>query len=99
MKPGAVHTEWSGEGWKHAPHRVRCSSLEAAQLSGWRQTVPPAQGAERDVSDMAMYAGTGVGDLTMVESAAQSSATRSACSKADPGSLPIPAAVHIPATS
>ena len=65
-----VVTEWFGEGWEHAPHRVLRSSLEAAQLSGWRQTVPPAQGAERDVSDMAMYAGTGVGDVTRVEPAA-----------------------------
>src|SRR6266446_568984 len=45
-------TEWFGEGWEHAPHRVLRSALEAAQRSGWRKVPPPDRNVERDVSDM-----------------------------------------------
>jgi nitronate monooxygenase len=65
-----VLTEWFGEGWEDAPHRVLRSAFEAAHASGWRGVVPPCEGEGRDVSDMAMYAGTGVGHVTEAESAA-----------------------------
>src|SRR5258708_492990 len=65
-----VVTEWFGEGWEHAPHRVLRSALEAAQRSGWRKVPPPDRQVERDVSDMALYAGVSVGHINLVEPAA-----------------------------
>jgi nitronate monooxygenase len=66
-----VLTEWFGEGWEHAPHRVLKSALAAAQESGWRATVPPYRNVGRDFSDMAMYAGTGVAHVTASRPAAE----------------------------
>jgi NAD(P)H-dependent flavin oxidoreductase YrpB (nitropropane dioxygenase family) len=63
-----VITEWFGEGWEHAPHRVLRSALAAAQTSGWRATIPPTRDAER-VDDRALYAGMGVTDVIRVEAA------------------------------
>lgn len=57
-------TEWFGEGWENAPHRVLRSAVEAGERSGWRSTMPPTRGADGDVSRMAMYAGMGVGSFT-----------------------------------
>jgi enoyl-[acyl-carrier protein] reductase II len=58
-------TEWFGEGWENAPHRVLRSALEAGEATGWRSTMPPARGVDPgDVSHMAMYAGMGVGEFT-----------------------------------
>jgi NAD(P)H-dependent flavin oxidoreductase YrpB (nitropropane dioxygenase family) len=65
-----VLTEWFGEGWENAPHRVLSPALEAAQKSGWRSTKPPDRDVERDPGDMAMYAGTGVSDIVSIDSAA-----------------------------
>ncbi len=62
-----VVTEWFGEGWEHAPHRVLRSALEAAQRSGWRKVPPPDRTVQRDVGDMALYAGAGVGHVSAVE--------------------------------
>jgi NAD(P)H-dependent flavin oxidoreductase YrpB (nitropropane dioxygenase family) len=62
-------TEWFGENWENAPHRVLRSAIDAAQQSGWRQPVPPYQGVDHDASEMAMYAGSAVGDVTAVEPA------------------------------
>jgi len=45
--------------------------LEAARRSGWRNFNPPNRDVDRDPSDMAMYAGTGVGDVTNVAPAAE----------------------------
>ncbi len=56
-------TEWFGEGWEDAPHRVLASAFEAAQQSGWRVVAPPLVDTDRDPADMALYAGTGVGEL------------------------------------
>lgn len=58
-----VLTEWFDEGWPNAPHRVLRKALQRAQATGWKQTVPPYRGLERETEDMAMYAGTGVGDV------------------------------------
>jgi NAD(P)H-dependent flavin oxidoreductase YrpB (nitropropane dioxygenase family) len=66
-----VLTEWFGEGWEHAPHRVLKSALAAAQESGWRAALPPTRSVDRDVADMAMYAGTGVGHVTASEPASK----------------------------
>jgi len=66
-----VLTEWFGEGWEHAPHRVLKSALAAAQESGWRGALPPTRSVDRDVADMAMYAGTGVGHVTAREPASK----------------------------
>ena len=65
-----VLTEWFGEGWESAPHRVLRSACDAAQRSGWRQPTPPYAEVDRDPGDMAMYAGTGVGHVTAEEPAA-----------------------------
>jgi enoyl-[acyl-carrier protein] reductase II len=65
-----VITEWFDQGWEHAPHRVLYSALTAAQQSGWRNVPPPDRSVERDVRDMALYAGTGVGHVTTTEPAA-----------------------------
>jgi nitronate monooxygenase len=62
-------TEWFGENWENAPHRVLRSAFDAAQQSAWRQPVPPYRGVDHDASEMAMYAGTAVGDVTAVEPA------------------------------
>jgi nitronate monooxygenase len=59
-----VLTDWFSEGWENAPHRVLASALRAAQQSGWRNVNPPGRAVERDPCDMAMYAGTGAGDIT-----------------------------------
>jgi nitronate monooxygenase len=64
-----VLTEWFGEGWEGAPHRVLRSALDAAQRSGWRATTPPSREIDRTPEDMAMYAGMGVGDVTVSEAA------------------------------
>ncbi len=58
-----VLTEWFDEGWPHAPHRVLRSAIELARTTGWRETVPPYRGVEHTTSDMAMYAGMGVGEV------------------------------------
>jgi nitronate monooxygenase len=63
-------TEWFGEGWENAPHRVLRSALDAARQSGWRSVAPPGRDEEREVDDMALYAGTGVGAVTEREPAA-----------------------------
>ena len=65
-----VITEWFGEGWENAPHRVLRDALGQAEESGWRGPVPPYRGVDRSASDMAMYAGTGVGSIAAVEPAA-----------------------------
>lgn len=64
-------TEWFGDGWEGAPHRVLRSCLEAAQKTGWRATMPPYRGVGREPGDMAMYAGMGVGDVTLSQPAAK----------------------------
>ena len=64
-----VITEWFGAGWEAAPHRVLKTALDAARKTGWRETTPPYVGLQREVADMALYAGMGVGDVTSVESA------------------------------
>src|SRR5262249_18824526 len=61
-----VLTEWFGEGWEHAPHRVLRSSLDAARKSGWRATMPPTKDMD-GVGDRALYAGMGVGDMTHIQ--------------------------------
>jgi nitronate monooxygenase len=59
-----VVTDWYSEGWPNAPHRVLRSAFQRATLTGWKETVPPYKGVERSPGDMAMYAGTGVGQVT-----------------------------------
>jgi len=66
-----VLTEWFSDGWANAPHRVLQSSVAAAQKSGWKATVPPYRGIDRDPRDMAMYAGRGVGDVNRSQPAAE----------------------------
>jgi NAD(P)H-dependent flavin oxidoreductase YrpB (nitropropane dioxygenase family) len=68
---GTVITEWYDDkgDWPNAPHRVLRCSLEAAQQTGWRSTAPPYRGVDRDPADMAMYAGAGVGEVTVSEPA------------------------------
>lgn len=63
-------TEWFDDGWPNAPHRVLRSCVAASQSSGWRAPTPPYRGIDRDAADMAMYAGTGVGDVTISQPAA-----------------------------
>jgi nitronate monooxygenase len=65
-----VLTEWFGEGWEAAPHRVLRSALDAARQSGRRSVPPPDREVTGDVSDMALYAGTGVGEVTTAEPSA-----------------------------
>src|SRR5260370_1128041 len=64
-------TEWFSDGWANAPHRVVRSCVTAAQKTGWKATVPPYRGVDRDPSDMAMYAGMGVGDVNSRQPAAE----------------------------
>lgn len=66
-----VLTEWFGQGWPGAPHRVLRCALDSARRSGWRDPVPPCRGVEHTTSDMAMYAGMGVGDVTASHPAAE----------------------------
>jgi nitronate monooxygenase len=62
-------TEWFNEGRPDASHRVlRCHSTLRASRVGARP--PPYRGVERTVSDMAMYARMGVGDVTSSRRAA-----------------------------
>lgn len=64
-----VVTEWFGDGWPNAPHRVLRHALDAAQRSGWHATKPPTRDEIRPAADMAQYAGTGVGALTAMQPA------------------------------
>src|SRR5712692_9147355 len=66
-----VLTEWFSDGWANAPHRVLRSSVASATRTGWKATVPPYRGVDRDPSDMAMYAGMGVGDVNRSQPAAE----------------------------
>jgi NAD(P)H-dependent flavin oxidoreductase YrpB (nitropropane dioxygenase family) len=66
-----VVTEWFDDGneWPNAPHRVRRNAVRAAQRSGWRSSKPPSRKDTRETSDMAQYAGTGVGAVASVRPA------------------------------
>jgi NAD(P)H-dependent flavin oxidoreductase YrpB (nitropropane dioxygenase family) len=64
-----VLTEWFNEAWPNAPHRVLKAALDAAQRSGWRADKPPSRDDARPATDMAQYAGTGVGAIRISESA------------------------------
>jgi len=66
-----VLTEWFGDGWENAPHRVLRSAVEAAGHSRWRSSMPPSAGIDRQADDMAMYAGMGVGHVHAVQPAAE----------------------------
>jgi NAD(P)H-dependent flavin oxidoreductase YrpB (nitropropane dioxygenase family) len=63
-------TEWFGDGWPDAPHRVLRGALTHAQASGCRDPRPPTRGEAGPVVDRAQYAGTGVGDVTTAQRAA-----------------------------
>jgi hypothetical protein len=45
-------------------HRVLRCALDSARETGWRGTGPPYRGVERSTSDVAIYAGEGVGGVT-----------------------------------
>jgi nitronate monooxygenase len=64
-----VITDWFGEGWEHAPHRVLRAAEAAGRASGWRRPTPPGRDLDRSPEDMAMYAGTGVGEVRSIEPA------------------------------
>jgi NAD(P)H-dependent flavin oxidoreductase YrpB (nitropropane dioxygenase family) len=66
-----VLTEWFDDNsqWPNAPHRVLNEALRAAHISGWRSSKPPSRDDTRGTSDMAQYAGTGVGALVGVRPA------------------------------
>jgi NAD(P)H-dependent flavin oxidoreductase YrpB (nitropropane dioxygenase family) len=69
-----VLTEAFGRGWPDAPHRVLRSALEAAERSGVEPPYPvstPSRHVEGDIAAMALYAGTGVGDVRDVSPAAE----------------------------
>jgi nitronate monooxygenase len=67
-----VLSEWFSEDWENAPHRVLRACEAAARRSGWRSTAPPRRGMGREeAGDMAMYAGTGVGEVRAVQPAAE----------------------------
>lgn len=67
-----VLTDWFSEDWENAPHRVLRACEAAARQSGWRSTAPPRRGMGREEArDMAMYAGTGVGEVRAVQRAAE----------------------------
>ena len=64
-----VLTEAFGDGWPDAPHRVLRSALEAAERSGAAPPYPvstPSRHVEGEIAAMALYAGTGVGDVRMI---------------------------------
>ena len=63
-------TEWFGDGWPGAPHRVLRDALEHAQASGCRNPGPPTRAEAGPVADRAQYAGTGVGDVHTAQPAA-----------------------------
>jgi NAD(P)H-dependent flavin oxidoreductase YrpB (nitropropane dioxygenase family) len=63
-------TEWFGDGWPDAPHRVLRSALDRARVSGCRSPVPPTRGESGPIADRAQYAGAGVGHVTTIELAA-----------------------------
>ncbi|HMC40944.1 MAG TPA: nitronate monooxygenase [Acidimicrobiales bacterium] len=66
-----VLTGWFAEGWPDAPHRVLRASVAAGEQSGWRSALPPARRSARPATDMAQYAGMGVGAVAKVEPAAE----------------------------
>ena len=69
---GAIHTVLTTHfdaGWPDAPHRVLRVALARAERTGNRSIDPPSRSSSGDVSDMAMYAGEGVGAIRDVTDA------------------------------
>ena len=64
-----VLTTHFGQDWPDAPHRVLTASLARAEATGNRRIDPPSRNTTGDVSDMAMYAGEGVGAIREVRPA------------------------------
>ena len=64
-----VMTSHFDETWPDAPHRVLRSALEAAERSGRRTTAAPSRATPSPINDAALYAGTGVGEVTEVKPA------------------------------
>lgn len=64
-----VLTTHFDQDWPDAPHRVLTSALARAELTGNRRIDPPNRHTSGDVSDMAMYAGEGVGAIRQVRPA------------------------------
>ncbi len=64
-----VLTTHFDEEWPAAPHRVLRTALSRAELSGNRSINPPSSYEPGDTSDMAMYAGEGVGAVHAVRDA------------------------------
>jgi NAD(P)H-dependent flavin oxidoreductase YrpB (nitropropane dioxygenase family) len=66
-----VYTTAFGDDWPDAPHRVLRAALERAQQRGGPfSAIPPSTTTSGDVAAMAMYAGTGVGEITDAPSVA-----------------------------
>ena len=64
-----VLTTHFDQDWPDAPHRVLTTALTRAEITGNRRIDPPNRDTTGDVSDMAMYAGEGVGAIHQVRSA------------------------------
>ena len=63
-----VLTTHFDQDWPDAPHRVLTTALTRAEITGNRRIDPPNRDTTGDVSDMAMYAGEGVGAVHQVSS-------------------------------
>jgi nitronate monooxygenase len=80
-----VLTTAFGVGWPDAPHRVLCTALQAAESFAGEsvgraangravarfEVTTPSRGVEGHVEAMALYAGTGVGEVRAVQPAAE----------------------------
>ena len=64
-----VLTTHFDQDWPGAPHRVLTAALARAEATGNRRIDPPNRESPGDVSDMAMYAGEGVGVIDQVRPA------------------------------
>lgn len=64
-----VLTTHFNQDWPDAPHRVLTASLARGELTGNRRIDPPNRESPGDISDMAMYAGEGVGAIHQVSPA------------------------------
>jgi nitronate monooxygenase len=66
----AITTQFN-DGWPDAPHRVLRSALTMAQDLDYHGVSPPSREAATPVTHMALYAGTGVGEVRKVRPAAE----------------------------
>jgi NAD(P)H-dependent flavin oxidoreductase YrpB (nitropropane dioxygenase family) len=66
-----ILTTQFNEGWPDAPHRALRSAVKKARELDYHGVSPPSRWAPAPVTHMALYAGTGVGEVRAIRRAAE----------------------------